>query len=616
MPGGDGTADKFDAAMASLGGIPDGGAPTGADPSADPVYGPEFSGFQKKGWKLPSIKGPRFSIPSWMKPPAGGNQSQNPGINWGTEHNSWTMPGSNVRNADNSVSKATEGGNYVDGENVSSAIVDQVAAATGGAVTPEQKASLLSRLNNGLKKEVFGKSLREHAALMIGGYGIKTGTRLLLQYSTGGFVAAGVGGALVGAARGGYTEYKRLNQNPDLATQNEALSAQKRLWKEGLAGLAKGKKTRVTLAALQGGATGAVSALIGAEISDLMSGYGPQMMEWAKGSAPLEESADAAANAATPVAAETIAADYPPAPDTTPLPVATPLPGGTEIPAGTGTPFPSSTPDTLTPTGTPLPGTPTPDNAAAYTPAATGTPTPEITATSTPTGTPLSGPPPEGVGMGDPGPDRPPLGGSAPAISPAESASGAPVDVKVPPFSPAELASGGPTGAAQVVAENAAAPTGAARSAAGAAAGAARGAAEAAPTGVPGTQSMAEWMAQHANEVKVVDIKGGDNVIKLLTENGERIVYGAADADLLAVNAAANWDLLTETWDNMEKIGLKPERIPLNQLNALREQAANGDINAQKKLQELLHWIPTNKKFRIVGKAALPGAIGLLKQLK
>ncbi len=99
----------------------------------------------------------------------------------------------------------------------------------------------------------------------------------------------------------------------------------------------------------------------------------------------------------------------------------------------------------------------------------------------------------------------------------------------------------------------------------------------------------------------LVDIHQGDTVSTLLQNNGHRVTWTSADADLFGGHILANHQLLAETHNRMVESGLATNNFPTQQeVLALIEHARGGDAGAFHDLQTSLDWIPVNQKLKIL----------------
>lgn len=110
--------------------------------------------------------------------------------------------------------------------------------------------------------------------------------------------------------------------------------------------------------------------------------------------------------------------------------------------------------------------------------------------------------------------------------------------------------------------------------------------------------------------VTEVNITPGTTVGQMWVDRGYDLTSWDSDkADLFGAHIAANYDVLNNYWGELTKAHNLPDGfhfpVDIFELDELIDLAKKGDSKALQKLKDALHWIPTDKKFKILSKAGV-----------
>lgn len=99
----------------------------------------------------------------------------------------------------------------------------------------------------------------------------------------------------------------------------------------------------------------------------------------------------------------------------------------------------------------------------------------------------------------------------------------------------------------------------------------------------------------------IVDIRKGDNFNKVLENTGYNLTYTADDSKIVGAHLIANHQLLVESARKAEVSGFTGSVVPSDkEIIDLIYAAENGNHEAFYQLQEPLHQLPVNGKFRVI----------------
>ncbi len=119
--------------------------------------------------------------------------------------------------------------------------------------------------------------------------------------------------------------------------------------------------------------------------------------------------------------------------------------------------------------------------------------------------------------------------------------------------------------------------------------------------------------------VDVPKIPSGTSVGQMMVNNGYNLTNWNSPASVEAFGAqiAANYDVLSDFWKQMEVAGSLPKGTAfpikdIGDLHTLIEKAKMGDNQSLQTLKDALRWIPAGKKFSIIKQAGLQAVLSKL----